>query len=214
MHGEDVSAVWSALVDAADRSPVPVPGAGPESAYSAFDLKLFASILLTWDRLGHLADAIDLARRGDASGFAGLLPLPKQPMFPFGSAVHCQDGLGYSSYTEYQEGQERAVLLSPHFAGLGHMMRLPCSGWTGPVGNPPAPLPVADLPPLLGAGSWGDGGITEAAVAAVPGSVVVRYEGPGHVLYQSGIGCVIEHADRYLIDLRLPPAGTVCHPSG
>jgi pimeloyl-ACP methyl ester carboxylesterase len=211
LHGEDVSAEWLALVDAADRNPVAVPGAGPGSAYSGFDLKMLASAMLTSGQWGRLADAVVLARRGDASGFAALLPLPKQPMFPFGSAVHCQDGIGYPSYGEYREAQERAVALAPHFAGLGHWLHLPCSRWTGPVANPPAPLP-GGLPPLLGAGSWGDGLTTEAITAQVPGSTTVRYDGTGHVLYQSGVRCVIEHADRYLIDLVLPEPGTSCRP--
>ncbi|MCO1654958.1 alpha/beta fold hydrolase [Pseudonocardia humida] len=214
LHGEDVSGVWLALVEVADRGPVPVPGAGPEAAFSGFDLKLHAGVMLNSGQWGRFAESVAAARRGDASGFATLLPLPKQPMFPFGSAVHCQDGLGYPDHAEYLRAEERAVALSPHFAGLGHALHLPCSGWTGPVADPPAPLPGDDLPPLLGAGSWGDGVLTEAAAGQVPGSVVVRYEGPGHVLYQSGNACVIEHADRYLVELRLPPVGTRCHPAG
>ncbi|MEV4246887.1 alpha/beta hydrolase [Streptosporangium canum] len=38
------------------------------------------------------------------------------------------------------------------------------------------------------------------------------YEGPGHVLYLSGNRCAIKPATRYLTDLKLPPAGTVCLP--
>lgn len=207
LHGEDVPAVWQALTAGADRTPVP----GPEAAYSGFDLKFLAGTFLAPDLWPHLAAAIDLARHGDASGFADRFPLPKQPMFPWGAAVHCQDGNGYPSYHEFQRAQERARIQSPNFAGIaGAVLRLPCTGWAGQVTNPPTPLPGEGLPSFLGAGSWTDGLTTEAAVAAVAGSTTVRYDGPGHVLYQSGDRCIIEHADRYLIDLALPAPGTTC----
>ncbi|MEV0422812.1 alpha/beta hydrolase [Streptosporangium canum] len=64
----------------------------------------------------------------------------------------------------------------------------------------------------MGAGTWGDHHWTDSLVRGVPGSTTIRYEGPGHVLYLSGNRCAIKHATRYLTDLRLPPAGTVCLP--
>jgi pimeloyl-ACP methyl ester carboxylesterase len=212
LHGEDVPALWQAVITAADQNPVPVPGAGPESAYSGLDLKFHAPIFFLGAQWAEFADAVDRARHGDASGFAERFPLPKQPFRPGPSAIHCQDGIGYTSYDEYREAWERAQLMSPNFASGSDPFRLPCAGWRGPVANPPAPLPIGDLPPFLGVGSWTDATITEAAAGQVPGSVTVRYDGPGHVLYQSGIGCVIEHANRYLIDMRLPASGTVCMP--
>ncbi|GAA1331668.1 alpha/beta fold hydrolase [Pseudonocardia xinjiangensis] len=205
LHGEDVPAVWQSLVAAADRSPIPVPGKGPEAALAGFDLK-FNSMALG-DTPQQFAAAIDLARNGDGSGFA---VMPKQPMFPGGAAVHCHDGWGYANYDDYAQAQERAVAWSPNFSGLTHFLRLDCSGWPTPPVNPPAPLSGAELPPLLGAGSPDETPTMDVLVAAVPGSSVIHYAGPGHVLYQSGSGCVIDHADRYLTELTVPPVGTGC----
>jgi pimeloyl-ACP methyl ester carboxylesterase len=217
LRGEDVPAVWQALIAAADRNPVPVPGRGPEAAYSGFDFTFHAAFFSIGAQWPEFAAAIARARRGDASGFAdrlpGSVPVPKQPMFPLGAVVQCPDGLGYGSYQEYRDAADRQRALSPNFGGVLDAMRLTCTGWTGPVTDPPAPLPADDLPPFLGAGSWGDGATTEAAAAQVPGSVTVRVDGPGHVLYESGNRCVIAHADRYLIDLVLPARGTVCPPN-
>ncbi|GII90590.1 hypothetical protein Ssi02_08210 [Sinosporangium siamense] len=46
----------------------------------------------------------------------------------------------------------------------------------------------------------------------VPGSASLRYEREGHALYLSGKPCVVAHANRYLIDLRPPPANAACVP--
>lgn len=76
------------------------------------------------------------------------------------------------------------------------------------VTNPPAPLPKG-LPPMLGAGAWGESDAVERVLKQVPGSVTVRHEGPGHTLHASN-PCARDHIDRYLTDRVLPAAGTKC----
>ncbi len=76
-----------------------------------------------------------------------------------------------------------------------------------PVTNPPAPLPKG-LPPMLGAGAWGESDAVQRVLAQVPGSVTVRHEGPGHTLY--GVNaCARAHINRYFTDGALPTAATV-----
>jgi hypothetical protein len=62
--------------------------------------------------------------------------------------VHCQDGLGYADYDEYAELHRLGERLSPNFAGISEIFRLPCSGMVSPVNNAPGPLPRQSLPPL------------------------------------------------------------------
>ncbi|WP_030430679.1 alpha/beta hydrolase [Allokutzneria albata] len=75
-------------------------------------------------------------------------------------------------------------------------------------------MPTHKLPPLLGAGTASEG-FQETAdlMQRVPGSSAIRYDGHGHALYITmGNKCVIDHAHRYFIDLKQPPADTVCRP--
>jgi pimeloyl-ACP methyl ester carboxylesterase len=221
LHGRDAGAVWRGLVAAADRSPVPVRGS--HTAYSGFDFKVAAAPDVispgpapdfpNWQRF---ARSIDRAAAGDASGFADLVEQVtkslKVPSFRGQNVTQCADGLMFADYGEFRRLKALGERLSPNFAGNELWHRLGCVGWPTPVGNPPAPLPADRLPPILGAGTWTDHGDVATAVARVPGSATIRYEGPGHALYLSGYQCVIAHANRYLTYLRLPPAGTTCEP--
>ncbi|WP_239128602.1 alpha/beta hydrolase [Sinosporangium siamense] len=64
----------------------------------------------------------------------------------------------------------------------------------------------------MAAGTWNDHDRMRALADRVPGSASLRYEREGHALYLSGKPCVVAHANRYLIDLRPPPANAACVP--
>src|SRR5690606_16538616 len=166
-----------------------------------------------WHRF---ARAVDMAVKGDASGFADYIKQTtkslKVPSFTGMNVTHCTDGRGFRDYEEFRRVKELGERVSPNFADSELWHPLGCVGWPVPVANPPAPLPADRLPPILGAGTWVDSTDTAAIVASVPGSVMVRYNGHGHALYLGGSQCVIAHANRYLMFLRLPPRGTTCQP--
>lgn len=221
LRGRDVGAVWRGLTAAADRSPVPVKGT--QVAYSGFDFKVAAAPDVispgpapdfpNWQRF---ARAVDQAVKGDASGFADYVEQAtkskKVPSFRGMDATHCTDGLGFTSYEEFQQVKALDQHLSPNFAGNQLWHPLGCVGWPAPVINPAKPLPADRLPPFLGAGTWTDHADVADIVSRVPGSSTVRYNGSGHGLYLSGNQCTISHANRYLTFLRLPPKGTTCEP--
>ncbi|MFI7697477.1 alpha/beta fold hydrolase [Nonomuraea sp. NPDC049480] len=227
LHGRDAGAVWRGLTTAADRSPVPVRRSpvvkGKQVAYNGFDLKVAAAPDLispgpapdfpNWQRF---AKAVEQAVAGDAGGFADYVEQAtkslKVPLFRGMSMTHCPDGLGFTSYEEYQQLKARSERLSPNFAGNELWHSLGCVGWPTPVTNPPTPMPGDRLPPFVGAGTWTDHDDVASIVARVPGSSTIRYNGPGHGLYRSGNQCTIAHANRYLISLRPPAKGTTCQP--
>ncbi|GII90415.1 alpha/beta fold hydrolase [Sinosporangium siamense] len=216
LHGEDVGKVWRALIRRADRDPLPVES--PE-----FGKGKLTGSLLRWfsysvdpgpgsERWRAFAAAVDKARRGDGSALATpVLGNSRVWSMPAMIGKTCGDDRGYSGYAQYREFRRQVRKVSPNFGGAT-FDALGCSGWPRPVANPSRPLPVHDLPPVLGLGTWGDYGITDSLVRLVPGSTTVRYDGPGHVMYAGGDPCAIAHATRYLTDLTLPPQGTVCHP--
>ncbi|NUW38680.1 alpha/beta fold hydrolase [Nonomuraea rhodomycinica] len=224
LHGQDVGALWRALVARADRVPVPVRGEPSGTAYSGFDLKqaAVASVVSPgpapgYPRWTQLAEAIRRAAGGDASGFAGYVRQatgsPKVPSFTGMNMTHCLDGIRYGGYEEYREARLAGERLLPNLAGIELWHPLGCAGWPAPVVNPPAPLPATGLPPFLGVGSWTDFSLSEDIVRRVPGSSALRYEGDGHALYNSGVSCVVAHVNRYLVSLRPPAPGTVCRPA-
>jgi hypothetical protein len=125
----------------------------------------------------------------------------------------CGDGVGISSYADYARARRELDRRLPGFGRLPLWAGLICSGWPYRPANPPRPLPVEQLPPVLGSGTWTDYAGTEQVVRQVPGSVTIRYDGPGHVLYITGLSrCVADHVVRYVDDLTLPPRDTVCRP--
>ncbi|MEV4159747.1 alpha/beta fold hydrolase [Nonomuraea dietziae] len=217
LHGRDAGEVWRALVAAADRTPIPTDG----TAYSGFDLQIAAAPHLVSPGDDHarwkqLAESVERAERGDASGFSGYVEAgigsPKPMAFVGMNMTHCLDGFRFRDYADYRGVRRNGERLSPNLSGNVVWHRLGCVGWPRPVKNPPAPLPTAGLPPFLGAGTWTDYDDTADLAMRVPGSSAVRFEGHGHGLYLTGDACTIAHANRYLIDLRLPPRGTVCRP--
>ncbi|GAA4195217.1 alpha/beta hydrolase [Streptosporangium oxazolinicum] len=221
LHGEDAGAVWRALVAKLDRSPIPIssPEFG-EGKLTGWHLKALGFPAnpgpdnAAWVAF---ATAVDKARNGDGSGFGEfVIGNMRVWTIPALRAMTCPDDRGFTGYAQFRDVSRRMREASPHL-GAAPFDMLACSGWPRPVANPSRPLPVRGLPPFLGAGSWSDYTMTASLAGIVPGSVTVRYDGPGHVLYMPGGNgpasrCVIGHATRYLVDLTLPAPGTVCRP--
>ncbi|MEU4409720.1 alpha/beta fold hydrolase [Streptosporangium sp. NPDC023963] len=221
LHGEDVSAVWRALVEKLDRSPIPIssPELG-EGKLTGWHLRLMSFQANpgpdnAWWKA--FATSVDRLRKGDASGFAEAVNGNSRIWaVPALRAMTCPDDRGFTGYEQFRDVSRRVREASPHL-GAAPFDMLGCAGWPRPVANPSRPLPVRGLPPFLGAGSWTDHAMTASLAGTVPGSVTVLYDGPGHVLYMPGNNgpasrCVIGHATRYLVDLTLPAPGTVCRP--
>jgi pimeloyl-ACP methyl ester carboxylesterase len=204
----DLRATWRRLVAKADRVPVRAKTAG--IAYTGRDLQSFAVSaarqgVTAW---AGLAADIRRAAAGDASGFVPErgLRYPDQAT----GVTECADWPRPATRAELRSTITRVREVAPD-AGTANTLAtgtLGCIGWPVPVTNPPAPLPK-DLPPMLGAGAWDESDAVERVLAQVPGSAVIRHEGPGHTLYGSNL-CARTHINRYFTDRTLPPGGTKC----
>jgi pimeloyl-ACP methyl ester carboxylesterase len=213
LHGEDAREAWLDLVRRVDRSSPPLG----DGRLTGFLLQSVATGPLGNTRPGlwqAFADMIVKARGGDFTAFGEqALGLSYQLSQPRNVATWCGDGLGFGSYEQYAKARETLRETAPGFGRAGLLMGLACSGWPYRPANPPGPIPVDKLPPLLGSGTWTDYDMTSGLTRRVAGSVTIRYDGPGHVLYVTGTSrCVAEHAERYFTRLRLPAPGTVCPP--
>ncbi|MFD9941595.1 alpha/beta fold hydrolase [Nonomuraea sp. NPDC059023] len=218
LHGEDAGAVWRALVRAADRKPIPGTSAEfGKGEMTGWMLRQFAFGLAAVDPgKDHanwlpFAKSVDLARRGDGSGFGdAVITGTSVWSTPGVLAMSCGDGRGFAGYDELRNYRRTAERTLPNL-GSARTEGVACTGWPLKVANPVRPLPSRGLPPILGAGSTsGDVVTTRTFTEMIPGSVTVTYEGPGHVLWMMGKKCPIRHATAYLTDLTLPAPGTTC----
>ncbi|KAA5828792.1 alpha/beta fold hydrolase [Saccharopolyspora hirsuta] len=208
MHGQDVRAVWRTLLAEADRHPIPV--AGTDLSYSAFDLENAMQPFLSVARYAELDKAIADARNGDATAFT----LPSQGRKAWHPnallATQCADGFTYRTYEEFEAAADRARRLAPDFPHALPGLQTTCLGWPE-VTNPRGPLNGTNLPPILGAAGANERLTTREVTSHVPGSTVIEFPGVHHGLYMSaGNRCVIAHANRYFTDGTLPPEGTIC----
>jgi pimeloyl-ACP methyl ester carboxylesterase len=89
---------------------------------------------------------------------------------------------------------------------------LGCAEWEEPANRYPTVHP-AGAPPILVVGTLHDPATPYAAAQALTGQlgsgVLLSWNGEGHTAYPQ-TACVRRHVDAYLIDLTLPPRGTVC----
>ncbi|MEU6997776.1 alpha/beta hydrolase [Nonomuraea sp. NPDC046570] len=203
----DVPAKWRGLIARADRTPIPAKRAA--IAYDGRDLQSFAISsarqgVRAWPKL---ARDIRAAAGGDASGF-----VPEHGRYPDQSTgvTECVDWPRPANRAELEATIARLRRIAPD-AGTANTLAtgtLGCVGWPVPVTNPPTPLPKG-LPPMLGAGAWGESDAVQRVLEQVPGSATVRHEGPGHTLYGFNI-CARDHIDRYFTDRVLPAARTTC----
>ncbi|MGV9775835.1 alpha/beta fold hydrolase [Streptosporangium sp. NPDC003464] len=204
----DVPGLWRKVIDRAERAPIPTTT--PDVAYKARDLQSFALAMARQGTPGwpSLVRAIRKAAKGDASDFvpARGSRYPDQAT----GVTECADWPRYAGLKELTAATDRLRRIAPLTGSANTMASatLSCIGWPVPVTNPPAPLP-AGLPPILGAGAWGESDAVQRALASVPGSVTIRHDGPGHTLYGDN-PCARERIDRYLTDRTLPPPGTAC----
>ena len=208
LHGQDVSRTWRKLIATADRQPIPAKRAGVH--YDGRDLQHLALGLARRgpDGWAPLAQAIRNADLGDASDF-----VPERgsryPDYSTG-VTECLDWPRFDNRAEMTATVARLDRVAPHTGAAGTLATatLACVGWPVPVTNPPRPLP-GGLPPLLGAGAWDESDAVQRVLDQVPGSALVRHEGPGHTLYL-GNECARDHINRYFTDRVLPPPATTC----
>jgi hypothetical protein len=100
----------------------------------------------------------------------------------------------------------------PLFGASQAIGLLGCAEWEEPANRYPTVHP-AGAPPILVVGTLHDPATPYAAAQALTGQlgsgVLLSWNGEGHTAYPQ-TACVRQHVDAYLIDLTLPPRGTVC----
>ncbi|MEV0614417.1 alpha/beta fold hydrolase [Nonomuraea sp. NPDC050404] len=218
LGGDDAIEVFDDLLARVREAPLP---AGDQSLNEQEFLVAVTERLSqppTWSRL---AAALRKAADGDATELAGMRPLPPEDPGYLNGATLCHDFMpGTPSYRDFLSIESRLREAAPRIGWVqGRYLMGRCVGMSGKPANPPAPLRVKDVAPVLI--SIGDLDSTtprlgaEHLAAQVPGARVVRH-GDGHAAYlMQGAGglngtCLREHVHEYLTTGALPPSGARC----
>ncbi|WP_433356458.1 alpha/beta fold hydrolase [Microtetraspora malaysiensis] len=217
LRGRNVRTLWRALIKSTGRRPVTYASARlGEIRLTDVHLKALARVVLPVpEKAPEFADALLKASKGDFAWFGEqILGISASWSSPAAAATRCPDGLVRLGYEALVSDRRYSERISRDFGGgVGTGLEaLACSGWRHRPVKPPRPLP-AGLPPALGLGGDRDFPVTDLLVSKISRSVTVRYDGPVHVVYlRAKDPCVTGYADRYLTELTLPPAGTLCSP--
>ncbi|HET6531936.1 MAG TPA: alpha/beta hydrolase [Actinoplanes sp.] len=211
LRGRDVPGLWASLLARAARGTLADPY-DPAHRMTVFDLVqvAFGSFYdPQFDALARFLKEADEGSRvlGRRAGLA------MEHSFP---AIFCADWdlpvAGYPEFAARLAGlRTRApqMLVSP----LALAALVDCLGRPAPVVNPQAPLAPAVVPTLLINArhdpATGYAWARNVTAQLGPRATLVTYDGWGHVVY-GRTPCVTGLVDRYLTELRRPPAGTRC----
>ena len=128
-------------------------------------------------------------------------------------AVNCLDRAVPTDIAVYDALGPKFAKASSFFGPSFQYSNLVCAYWPIKATGKAQALNAPGSPPILLVGgevdpatpySW-----AQAVNQQIAGSVLVKRTGYGHVSYLKSV-CVVQITDDYLIDLKLPPTGTVC----
>ena len=219
LKGQDVGAVYDALVAGADRHPLPVQGALRAVTGEDIRMQTPAGLLFkeptpfgpdrSW---AGLSRGIKAAVEGDASMFA--LPPPRSAVtLAERLAVGCMDYVSeVRTWAQMKQRLELGRRLAPHLQGASEQWDvLRCIGWPVPAANPFRRLDVRGVPTLIvnathdpsTAYSWALG-----LAGQIRGSDLLTRDGDGHTSYFTST-CARSAMEAYLVRPR-GPADRVC----
>jgi pimeloyl-ACP methyl ester carboxylesterase len=129
------------------------------------------------------------------------------------TAINCIDRPVPSDVASYDALGPKFASASALFGPAFQYSNLICAYWPFKPKGKVGPITADGAPPILLIGATGDPATpyawAKAANSMLTGSVLLTREGNGHVSYDKS-ACAKQAIDAYLIDLTLPPAGTVC----
>jgi hypothetical protein len=129
-------------------------------------------------------------------------------------AVTCLDGPVVKGVDAAAVLERDAVAIAPRLGAFIVNNSLPCSVWPVPPLAPPERLTATGAPPILVIGTTRDPATPLAQARALTRSLrrsrLLVAEGEQHTSFDQGNECVDRAVTRYLVDLKLPAAGTRC----
>ncbi|MEV0611729.1 alpha/beta fold hydrolase [Nonomuraea sp. NPDC050404] len=215
LRGQDVAARYDALVDRANRRPI--PAGAVRHPMTGEDIQEATQPLLPVVQIGwpRLAAAILQAESGDATLFATAGDRTALDPVHARAQACADDPRQIRSFDQLSRMQRRLVERSPHLGGaVSSAIALSgCIGWPVPPQPVPAGKPVGGAPPTLIVQSTHQAFAPHAAGYALarqlPGSVVLSREGDDYSMFAIS-QCVRDATNRYLTERALPARNTIC----
>ena len=228
MQGENIDAVFDQLLAQARANPIPAP-TGHYTTRPVNDWILVLTtkfVFVIAGELGHsvVDQLIREARNGDAATARNIYDEQTGGAsgYPIGSsasrAIRCLDASWSQTLTNSNDVKALAFAskwIAPRFGESSVFeVATQCFDFpAAPVEPPPSPATVTGLPhALLVSGTRDPVTPLNGAVRmsqAISGSRLLLRQGDRHLNYDRS-ACVRQKVDRYLVDLTLPAAGTVC----
>jgi pimeloyl-ACP methyl ester carboxylesterase len=220
--GGDPAAAYDAVQAAVEKAPLPAPPGGErrlgpgEFAYGV------AAALYQPSRWDSLAGALALAQSGDGSALLGLsdgyVDRHDDGTYDNGTEVYyavmsldfvsSRDPATYDAIASAMREQAPRIGAYLPYSALPSAL-WPVSPWRGE-----GPVSATGAPPILVVGGTRDPATpyewSAALAAQLPGGVLLTRDGDGHTSFLGGNDCISAAVVDYLVDLKLPAAGTIC----
>jgi pimeloyl-ACP methyl ester carboxylesterase len=220
LHGQDVAAVYDALVQRAQKHPIPVEGAlrpvtGDDIRMNTPTYLLAKTPNVVAGQLSWalFSQVLKLAVDGDASFFA--FPPPNSPTDNIFArlANHCGDyASDIHTFADMQQRIEMGRQLAPHLQGGSEFWQaVLCVGWPFKVANPVRRLDVRGVPTLIVHSNHDPSVSYQWAfelATQIRGSSVLTRNGDGHTSYYTS-DCARDAMDQFLLT-RQSAAAPVC----
>lgn len=129
------------------------------------------------------------------------------------AAINCADDTERPSVQEGSEAARRIAEAVPTFGRAVGWGMLSCLDW--PSAANPTPTPTGEgAPPVLVVGTLGDPATpyewSQRMADVLESGALLTYEGDGHTAFLSGGECIQNAVTDFLVDLKVPTAGTSC----
>jgi pimeloyl-ACP methyl ester carboxylesterase len=221
-HGETAADRVNGFLDELKRAPITLPPGAPldELTYTDVLLSTYSPMRnpnLWPDYAGQLETAI----AGDLTGLAEGAVAWRTPSAwaeaVKSSAINCLDGPATTEAADWRSFVDPLVAKNTMVGTvLTWWLWAPCAaGWPGT--NPDrfvGPWNTETEVPILLIGTLHDPNTSYAGAEHVHeilgSSVLLTHDGYGHLSFQDHSTCIEEWRTKYLVELELPPAGTVC----
>jgi pimeloyl-ACP methyl ester carboxylesterase len=212
--GTDVGGAFLSLADQLRRHPLTGAGGRPVGPGELYIGALRA--LYTRSRWQPLGAALESVVQGNGGGILQL-----SDAYLGGSsgsedattAINCLDHPVPRDLALFPERAQRAAARARVFGPLFAWGGMSCAVWPAPATRNPYAIKAPGTPPILVIGTTLDPATpyawAEAVARQLDKGVLLGRPGDNHVAYFYS-ACVRSHIDAYLVDLRLPPTGTMC----
>jgi pimeloyl-ACP methyl ester carboxylesterase len=132
-------------------------------------------------------------------------------------AIGCLDSPSPTTVAALQRDADAAAKVAPRFGASTLWLGLPCVYWPVKSTAKVGPVHAHGAPPILVLGTTHDPATPFAWARSLARQLdsghLVALDDEGHAAYGRGNACIDDIVHRYLLDLKVPRAGTECEPS-